>query len=252
MMYARWAADYNCGNAAAAWSVDRIGTFGLSVKYLSTTFAEFSYNGMQAGDIHAESFLAAAGFGRAFGRARAGAALKYVHDRYQDFPFESVAADLGGGLDFGPAGGRYVASAGIALRNIGANILKNKEAATVSLPLTAACGAALRILPVRGHGLTVTSELDAALLVGSGLKLAVAAEYSYLSTIFLRGGYSKWINGEGAFTAGLGFRQSLDKIDSYMARYLGSLDIEINYGLIPFDRQFGQLAHCFSISFIRK
>lgn len=242
-----WVADYTCLYAAAAFPVRGLGTIGGSLKFLNTSFGSFDINGNPGGDLHFESLAATIGLGRSFNGKYLGLSVKYVHDRFQDFPFESLAFDAGAGTIF-RLNERIGLNAGIAVRNIGFNFMKKSEVKAVSMPMTAAVGALLDFKPAGDHGLKLMTEVDASL--GLGLKLDLAAEYSFRSTFFLRGGYGRQFSDAGSFSFGGGFRQSLNKIDKILGKYLSNLDIEIDYAMIPFKDQFNQYAHCLSVTFI--
>lgn len=135
--YINFLADANMGFTSGAYDIDRIGTFGLGIRFVG--YGEFDHldeNGNELGNFSANDVAVTGAYSTAVtARLQAGAALDFIHSSYANF--KSSALSVSAGLFYQDSTSNF--SAGISIRNLGAQ-LSTFEDRKEPLPLDVSVG----------------------------------------------------------------------------------------------------------------
>ena len=123
--YINFLADANMGFSSGAYNIDHIGTFGLGIRFVGYgEFDQLDENGNNLGNFSANDISITGAYSKSISpNFKAGAAVDYIHSSYANF--RSSAISVSAGLLYQDSTSNF--SAGIAVRNLGAQITKFEE-----------------------------------------------------------------------------------------------------------------------------
>jgi len=215
--------------------------WGAALTYFSSGELEGrdDYGGFTR-NFTASDIALSVGRGKAYGRLKAGAAVKYVGQKIKDSSANSVAADAGAlyNLETAPV------TFGASISNFGTRVKFRDE--SFPLPLVLRAGAAVR---PAGWKTLLAAQLD--LPNDDGASLRLGAEYSAVSGLRLRLGYKTSSSADKDAILGKELGDTGSGV-SNLYGFFGGLglsyrDFSLDYALAPY----GDLgnAHRFSLAF---
>lgn len=118
--YINFLADANMGFTSGAYEVDKIGTFGLGIRFVGYgEFDQLDENGNNLGNFNANDIAITGGYSAPItDKLQAGGALDFIHSSYANFKSSAIAVSAG--LFYQDTISNF--SAGISVRNLGSQL----------------------------------------------------------------------------------------------------------------------------------